>query len=129
MEICNKLRSDLAMLNYIYLDVDDCWLTSSMPEQKFKLQNSPNYANIEQNSFSWRFVDGHFSFNLVGVHIILLLPYGINNDRHNPVCLTGYKIIVRQVWIQFLLRHKLENSRFWSPVYTMTRSLRVMWYL
>ncbi len=39
------------MLNYIYLDVDDCRITSSMPKQRFKLQTSLNYANIEQMHF------------------------------------------------------------------------------
>ncbi len=30
-EICDKLNRDLAMLTFIYLNVDDCWLTSFMP--------------------------------------------------------------------------------------------------
>ncbi len=30
-EICDKLRRDLTMLIYIYFDVDECWLISSMP--------------------------------------------------------------------------------------------------
>ncbi len=34
------------MLTYIYLNVDECWLTSSMPEQRYQLQISLNYANI-----------------------------------------------------------------------------------
>ncbi len=91
MEICDKLRRDvyIAMITYIYLDVDECWLTPSMPQQRVKLQISLNYANIEQNVFSWCVVDGHVSFNLVGVHITLLLPYSINNDRHSPACMTG----------------------------------------
>ncbi len=60
---------------HIYIDVDECWLTSSMPPYLI-------YANIEQNAFSWCVVDGHVSFNLVGVHITLVLPYSINNDTH-----------------------------------------------
>ncbi len=60
-----------------------------MPQQRFKLHISLKYANIELNAFSRHVVDGHASFNLVGVHIILLLPYSINNDRHIPVCMTG----------------------------------------
>ncbi len=74
MEICDKLRRDLAMLTYIYLNVDECWLASSTPQHRLKLQSSLNYANIEQNSFSWPIVNGHVSFKMVGVHITLLLP-------------------------------------------------------
>ncbi len=33
MGICNKLSRHLSMLTYIYLNVDECWLTSSMPQQ------------------------------------------------------------------------------------------------
>ncbi len=36
-EICDKLRRDLAMLTYTNFDVDECWLASSMPQQRFKL--------------------------------------------------------------------------------------------
>ncbi len=60
-----------------------------MPQHRFIVKISLNYANIEQNAFSCRVVDGHVSFKMVGVHITLLLPYGINNDRHSPVCMTG----------------------------------------
>ncbi len=31
MGICDKLTKHLSMLTYIYLNVDECWLTSSMP--------------------------------------------------------------------------------------------------
>ncbi len=31
MDICDKLSRYLYMLNYIYLNLDECWLTSSMP--------------------------------------------------------------------------------------------------
>ncbi len=95
-DICDKLRKDLAMLTYIYLNVDECWLTSSMRQQRFKLQISLHYANIEQNTFSWGVVDGHVSFNLVGVHITLVLPYhvySINNDRRIACMLDWIKTI------------------------------------
>ncbi len=59
-----------------------------MPQQRFKLQITLNYANIEYSAFSCRVVDGHASLQKVGVHITLLLPYSINNDRHSPVCMT-----------------------------------------
>ncbi len=36
----------LSMLTYIYLKVDECWLTSSMHQQRFKLHMSFNYAVI-----------------------------------------------------------------------------------
>ncbi len=49
MEIYDKLRRDLAMFTYIYLNVDECWLTSSMPQQSFKLQIVLNYAVIPEN--------------------------------------------------------------------------------
>ncbi len=34
-QICDKLSKDLAMLTYIYLNVDEFLLTSSMPQQRF----------------------------------------------------------------------------------------------
>ncbi len=46
MGICDKLNRHLSMLTYIYLNVDDCCLASSMPLQRFKLQISLNYGNI-----------------------------------------------------------------------------------
>ncbi len=36
--MCDKLNRDIAMLTYIYRNMDKCWLTSSMSQQKFKLQ-------------------------------------------------------------------------------------------
>ncbi len=33
MEICDKLRKNLAMFTYIYLNVDECWLTSNCLQQ------------------------------------------------------------------------------------------------
>ncbi len=52
MQICKKLSRDLAMLTYIYLNVGVCWLTSSMPQQIFKLQIFLNYAVIPDNVIS-----------------------------------------------------------------------------
>ncbi len=52
MEICYKLSRDLAMLTYIYLNVDDCWLTFSIPQQRFKLQILLSYAVITENIIS-----------------------------------------------------------------------------
>ncbi len=60
-----------------------------MPQQRFKLQISLNYANIEQNAFSWCVVDGHVSFKMVEEHTTLLLPYSVNNVRDSPTCITG----------------------------------------
>ncbi len=37
------------MLTYIYLNVDECWLTSPMPKQMFKLQIVLNYAVIPEH--------------------------------------------------------------------------------
>ncbi len=55
MENCNKLRRDLAMFIYIYLNMDECWLSSSMPQQRFKLQLLLKYAVIpEFFFFFWR---------------------------------------------------------------------------
>ncbi len=62
------------MFTYIYLNVDECWLTSSMAHQRFKLQIDLKCANIEKIVFSWDFVDGDISFNLVWVYTTLLLP-------------------------------------------------------
>ncbi len=52
MEICDKLKRDLAMFTYIYLNVDECWLISSIPQQKFKLQILHNYPVIPENVIS-----------------------------------------------------------------------------
>ncbi len=38
MGICDKLSKHLSMLTYIYLNVGECWLTSSMPQWRFKLK-------------------------------------------------------------------------------------------
>ncbi len=52
MDIWDKLRMDLAMFTYIYLNVDECCLKSSMPQQRFKLQILLNYAVIPENVIS-----------------------------------------------------------------------------
>ncbi len=52
MEICDKLSRDWAMLSYIYLNVDECCLTSSMPQQRFKLEIVLNYAVMPNNVIS-----------------------------------------------------------------------------
>ncbi len=55
MQICDKLKQGLSYVNLhiqIYLNVDDCWLTSSMPQQMFKLQILLNYAVIPENVIS-----------------------------------------------------------------------------
>ncbi len=52
MEICDNLRRDLAMFTYTYLNVDECWLKSSMPQQRFKLQILLNYAVIREKVIS-----------------------------------------------------------------------------
>ncbi len=41
------------MINYIYLKVDECWLTS-MPKQRFKFQFSLTYVVISENVVSER---------------------------------------------------------------------------
>ncbi len=45
----NKLCRHLSMLTYIYPNVDTCWLTSSMPQEMFKLQISPNLNMLTFN--------------------------------------------------------------------------------
>ncbi len=40
------------MLTYIYLNMDECWLTSPIPQQSFKLQIYLNYGIFEQNVVS-----------------------------------------------------------------------------
>ncbi len=54
---CEKFRKVLqrtkkVVLIYIYLNVDDCWLTSSMRQQMFNLQILLNYAVIPENVIS-----------------------------------------------------------------------------
>ncbi len=51
-EICKMPQRDLALFAYIYLNVDECWLTSSMLEQRFKLQIVINYVVIPENVVS-----------------------------------------------------------------------------
>ncbi len=77
------------MLTYIYLNVDECSLTSSMPQQRCITLNS-NFFSIMLILNKIHFlevfaIDGHISFNLVRVHITLLLTYSINNDTHSAV--------------------------------------------
>ncbi len=52
MEICYKLRKHLVVLTYIYFNVDEWWLTSSMPQQRVKLQIVLNYDVIPENVIS-----------------------------------------------------------------------------
>ncbi len=53
-EICNKIRRDLAMFIYIYLNVDECWLTILLCPGKGlnKLQILLNYAVIPEHVIS-----------------------------------------------------------------------------
>ncbi len=46
MGICDKLSRHLSMLTYIYLNMDECWLTYSMHQQRFKLHIFLNYGEI-----------------------------------------------------------------------------------
>ncbi len=50
--ICDKLSRHLSMLTYIYLNVDECSLTSFVPQQSFKLQISLNYGKLKLNVVS-----------------------------------------------------------------------------
>ncbi len=52
MEICDKLRKNLAMFTYIYLNVYERGLTSSIPQRRFKLGILLNYAVIPENVVS-----------------------------------------------------------------------------
>ncbi len=40
------------MLTYTYLNVNECSLTFSVPQQKFKLQIPLNYGKLKQNVVS-----------------------------------------------------------------------------
>ncbi len=51
MEICKKLSRDLAMFTYIYFNIDKR-LTSSMLQQRFKLQMLLNYTLNPENAIS-----------------------------------------------------------------------------
>ncbi len=74
MYICDKLKGDLAMLTYIYLNVDECWLASSMPQKPFNFKFLYIMLILNKMRFSWRVVNSHVSFKIVWVHITLLLP-------------------------------------------------------
>ncbi len=68
--ICNIQRRHLFMLT---LNVEECWLTSSIHEQI-----SINYANVSGGIF-----DDHDSFDSVGVHIMVIpdfICYFIQSD-------------------------------------------------
>ncbi len=52
MKICDNLRRDLAIFTYIYRNVDECLLTSSMPQKWFKLHILVKYAVIPENVIS-----------------------------------------------------------------------------
>ncbi len=88
------------MLTYIFLNVNECWLTSSMPQQMFKLQISLNYVNIKQNVFFWGVADGNVSFNLVGC--ISLCPYHIVLD--------GYHLKIEDLCINVLWFLNIEMA-------------------
>ncbi len=76
-----QTKRDLVMVTYIDLNVDECWLISSMPQQRFKLQLSLKYVNIEQNAFSWCLVDDHVRFKIVRVHIYPKVKLQISVDH------------------------------------------------
>ncbi len=52
MEICDNLSRDIAMLTYIYLNVNDYWLISSMPQQRFKLKLLLNCEVVPEHVIS-----------------------------------------------------------------------------
>ncbi len=56
MDICDKLSRNLSMFTYIYHNADDCWLTSSMPQQMPKLQLLLNYSCNSRKCHFWRLV-------------------------------------------------------------------------
>ncbi len=93
-EICDKLMRDLAMLTYIYYDVDECWLTHSVTQQRFKLHISLNYANIEQNAFYWPDIDGHVNFKMVWMHhpALYLTTYSLWSAMHELSLLLNYQV-------------------------------------
>ncbi len=51
-EICNKLSWDLAVLTYIYLNVDECLINIFYAPPKVKLHILLNYAVIPENVIS-----------------------------------------------------------------------------
>ncbi len=81
MDICDTLMRDLPILTYIilYLYVDECWLTSCMPQQIFDLHIFHQVLLITMVALTW---SGYIS--LCSHHI------SVNNGRHNAACLTGF---------------------------------------
>ncbi len=61
------------MLSYIYIYLSG-WLLINIFVTPANVENPIlfNYAKIEQNVFSWSAVDGVGSFDIAGVHNILL---------------------------------------------------------
>ncbi len=47
--IAQRFASNQAMITYIYLNVDECWLTPLMSQQRFKRQMFLKYAIIPEN--------------------------------------------------------------------------------
>ncbi len=80
MEICNKLRRNITILTYIWLNANKCLLQLSMPQKRIKSKCFSIKLILNNWRFSWCVVDGHVRYNVVGVQITLFLPYSINNE-------------------------------------------------
>ncbi len=71
MGICDKLSRHLSMLTYIHLNVDECWLTSSMPHQRFKLKLSVMFGKCG----FLKYINVKGSFDVAMVITSLLIPW------------------------------------------------------
>ncbi len=72
----------LAMFTYIYLNVDECWLKSSMSQQRFELQILLNYAVIPENVVSEGLVVDLNVVEINWVPVTYILVNLITNSIH-----------------------------------------------
>ncbi len=74
------------MLTYIIIDVDECCLTSSMPQRRFTLHEVLSIMLILNKI---RFLGVLLMAMLVLTYSgTYHLPYSTNKDRHSPACMT-----------------------------------------
>ncbi len=111
MGICNKLSRHLYMLTYIYLNVDECWLTSSMHHESFKLQISLNYGSIKQNVVSWSVLMLKVALTWSWSILVYWHFRSTNNDTSPAHHLAAIKTIVQQL-CEYVLLANIDYSSF-----------------
>ncbi len=80
--ICDKLSRHLSMLTYTYRNVNECSLTSSVPQQRFKLQISLYYGKLKLNMVSWSVLMLNVALTWSWSILLYWHLISIKNDRH-----------------------------------------------